>query len=92
MNKQELVTAIASAQGIEKREAEKYLSATLDALTSALVAGEKIQLIGFGSFEVVDRPERTVRNPRTGEPIVSPAQKTPKFKPGKALKDAVTGK
>lgn len=89
MNKTELVAAIAEKAGISKKDAEKALIATIDSITDALVAGDKVQLVGFGTFEVKGRGERKGRNPKTGEEIVIPASKHPTFTAGKAFKDAV---
>ncbi|MBR4080821.1 MAG: HU family DNA-binding protein [Clostridia bacterium] len=76
-------------KGIAKKDAEKALNAFVDVVTDALAQGEKVQIVGFGSFEVKDRPARTARNPRTGEEIQIEASKAPVFKAGKALKDSV---
>ena len=92
MNKNEFINKLAEQEGIEKKQAEKITAAVLAALTDALVAGEKVQFVGFGSFEVRDRAEKKVRNPQTGESLIAPATKIPVFKAGKALKDAVAGK
>ena len=89
MKKSELISAIAAGSGLSKKDSEKALSATIDAITNALVAGDKVQLVGFGIFDVKDRAARIGRNPKTKEPINIPATKTPQFKAGKALKDAV---
>ena len=89
MNKTELISAIAANSGLSKKDSEKALTATVDAITKALVAGEKVQLVGFGIFDVKDRAARTGRNPKTKEVINIPATKTPQFKAGKALKDSV---
>ena len=89
MNKTELIAAVAEKSGISKKDAEKAVSAALTTITEALQAGDKVQLVGFGSFEVKKRNERTGRNPKTKESIKIPASKVPVFKPGKALKDAV---
>lgn len=89
MSKTELAAAIAAKTGISKKDAEAAVGAALDAITEALKAGDKVQLIGFGTFEVRDRPARMARNPRTGEEIPVPASKAPTFKAGKALKDAM---
>ena len=89
MNKTELIAAVAEKSGLSKKDCEKAISATLDAITADLAEGGKIQLVGFGAFEVKERPARTGRNPKTGEQIEIPASRTPQFKPGKALKDAV---
>lgn len=89
MTKVELIAQIAENAGLTKKNAENALNATLEALTGALANGEKISLVGFGTFEVRERDAHTGRNPRTGEPIEIPASKTPAFKAGKALRDAV---
>ena len=89
MNRTELVSAMADKTGFEKKETEAFLRAFTEVVTEELQKGEKIQLVGFGSFEVADRPARTGRNPQTGEEMKIAASKAPKFKPGKALKDAV---
>ncbi|MBR5272507.1 MAG: HU family DNA-binding protein [Clostridia bacterium] len=89
MNKTELVAAIAEKSGFSKKDAEKALAATLDSITDALVAGEKVQLVGFGTFEVRQRAEKQARNLKTKETIIVPASKIPAFKAGKALKDSV---
>ena len=89
MNKAELISEIASNSGLSKKDSEKALAATIDAVTAALKAGDKVQLVGFGIFEVRERAARTGRNPKTKEVINIPATKTPQFKAGKALKDAV---
>ncbi|MDR2753762.1 MAG: HU family DNA-binding protein [Oscillospiraceae bacterium] len=92
MNKTDFINKLAEQEGIEKKAAEKYTTAVLAALESALTAGEKVQFVGFGSFEVRDRAEKKVRNIKTGEALIAPATKVPVFKPGKALKEAVAGK
>ena len=89
MNKTELIAAIAKKADISKKDAETALSATLDVITEALVAGEKVQFVGFGTFEVRARAEKQARNLRTGETITVPASKIPAFKAGRILKDAV---
>ena len=89
MNKSELVAAMAEKAEMTKKDAEKALKAFEDAITEELVAGGKIQLVGFLTFEVSERKEREGRNPRTNETMVIPASKVVKFKVGKALKDAV---
>ena len=89
MNKTELVNAVAEAASVPKKDAEKVINATFDAITAALKAGDKVQLVGFGAFEVKSRAARQGRNPRTKETITIPASKSPVFKAGKALKDAV---
>ena len=92
MNKTELVAAIAEKTGLSKKDAEKSVKAFTEVVSEELKKGEKIQLVGFGTFEVVKRPKREGRNPRTGETMPIPASKAPKFKAGKALKDAVNTK
>ena len=89
MNKAELINAVATAAEVSKKDAEAVITATLDTITEALKEGEKVQLVGFGSFEVRQRAARTGRNPRTKEEIPIAASKAPVFKAGKALKDAV---
>lgn len=90
MSKTDLVSAVADKVGASKKDAEKAVSATLEAITQALANGDKVQLIGFGTFEVKERAERIGRNPQTKQEIVIPASKLPAFKAGKALKDAVS--
>ena len=89
MNKTELVAAIAENAEISKKDAEKALKAFADVVASDLKKGEKVQLVGFGTFEVSERAAREGRNPQTGETMTLAACKAPKFKAGKALKDAV---
>ncbi len=89
MNKTELIAAIAAKSNLTKKDSELALTAALEAITEALVEGDKVQLIGFGSFEVKKRDAREGRNPRTGETIKVAASKAPVFKAGKALKDKV---
>lgn len=89
MNKTELVAAIAEQADMTKKDAEKALTAFTEVVAKELKKGEKIQLVGFGTFEVVDHAARKGRNPQTKEEIDIPASKAPKFKPGKALKDEV---
>jgi len=89
MNKTELINAIAAKSGLSKKDSEKALAAMIDSITAALKAGDKVQLVGFGIFDVKNRAARIGRNPKTKEPINIPATKTPQFKAGKALKDAV---
>ena len=89
MNKTELVAAIAEKTELSKKDAEKALKAFTDVVAEELKKGEKIQLVGFGTFEVAERPARDGRNPLTGKAMKIPASKSPKFKPGKALKDTV---
>jgi DNA-binding protein HU-beta len=87
MNKTELVAAIAEKTELSKKDAEKALKAFTDVVAEQLKNGEKVQLVGFGTFEVSERPAREGRNPLTGEKMQIKASKTPKFKAGKALKD-----
>ncbi len=89
MNKTELIAAAAEKAGMSKKDTEAVINATLAAITAALKDGDKVQLVGFGSFEVKNRAARTGLNPRTKEPVEIPASKVPAFKAGKALKDAV---
>lgn len=89
MNKAELVTAIADQAGLSKKDAEKALKAFTDVVAEELKKGEKVQLVGFGTFEVAERAAREGRNPQTGEVMPIAASKAPKFKAGKALKDLV---
>ncbi|WP_288846270.1 HU family DNA-binding protein [uncultured Fructobacillus sp.] len=88
-NKQELIDSVAMKTGLTKKDADKAVAAVLSSIEDALKKGEKIQLIGFGNFEVRERAARKGRNPQTKEEIQIPASKVPAFKPGKALKDAV---
>ncbi len=89
MNKSELIAAVAERTGMNKKEAEAAVNAMLAAISDTLKKGDKVQLVGFGSFEVHERAARTGHNPRTKQAIDIPASKAPVFKPGKALKDAV---
>ena len=89
MNKTELIAAVAEKTELSKKDAEKAIKAFTDVVAEELKKGEKIQLVGFGTFEVAERPAREGRNPRTGEPMPIAASKAPKFKAGKALKDMV---
>ena len=89
MNKTELVAAVAEQAGLSKKDAEAAVKAFTDVVAEALKAGDKIQLVGFGTFEVSERAAREGGNPRTGETMTIEASKTPKFKAGKALKDLV---
>jgi len=89
MNKTELVAAIAEQAELSKKDSEKALKAFIDVVSNELKKGEKIQLVGFGTFEVIERAAREGRNPLTGEKMKIKASKAPKFKAGKALKDAV---
>ena len=89
MNKTELAAAIAEKAGLSKKDAEKAIVAYTDVVTEELVKGGKVQMVGFGTFEVVDRPEREGRNPKSKERITIAASRVPKFKAGKPLKDKV---
>lgn len=89
MNKSELIAEVAAKAEITKKDAEAALAAVVDTITEALVKGDKVQLVGFGTFEVRERSARTGRDPRTGKDIAIPASKAPAFKAGKALKDTV---
>jgi DNA-binding protein HU-beta len=89
LNKAELVSAVAEKADMSKKDAEKAVSAVFATIEESLAQSEKVQLVGFGTFEVKDRAERQGRNPQTKESIVIPAAKVPGFKAGKALKDAV---
>ena len=92
MNKAELIAAIAAKTGETKKGAEEVVNAFVSVVTDALVEGDKVQLVGFGSFEVRKRAARKGRNPQTKEEIKIPASKAPVFKAGKALKDLVNNK
>lgn len=92
MNKTELISAVATSAELSKTDATKAVDALLDTITETLKNGDKIQLIGFGNFEVRERAARKGRNPQTGEEIEIAASKQPAFKAGKALKEAVSGK
>ena len=89
MNKTELIAAIADKAGLTKKDAEEVVNAFTETVTQALKKGDKVQLVGFGTFEVTKRGARTGRNPQTGETMKIAATKAPKFKPGKAFKDAL---
>ena len=89
MNKAELINAVAAAADVSKKDAEAVITAAVDTITAALQEGEKVQLVGFGSFETKKRAARTGLNPRTGAAVEIPASTVPTFKAGKALKDAV---
>lgn len=89
MNKTELIAAVAEKAGLTKKDAERVLSAAFDTITASLVKGDRVQVSGFGIFEVKTREARIGRNPRTKETIQIPATKTPVFKASKALKDTV---
>ena len=90
MNKAELVSAVAEKTGMSKKDSEKAVNAAFDTITEALAAGYKVQLVGFGAFEVKERGARIGRNPKTKEEIEIPASRVASFKVGKALKEAVT--
>ncbi|SFC86504.1 HU family DNA-binding protein [Butyrivibrio sp. YAB3001] len=92
MNKTELVDAIAKETGLSKKDSEKAVKAFTDAVSKELKKKGKVQLVGFGTFETAKRAARTGKNPQTGDAIKIPAATVPKFKAGKALKDAVNGK
>ncbi|WP_251448525.1 HU family DNA-binding protein [Vermiculatibacterium agrestimuris] len=89
MNKAELINAAAEKAGLSKKDTEAAVNATIEAIAACLASGDKVQLVGFGAFEVKSRAARIGRNPKTKETIQIPASKVPVFKPGKALKDAV---
>ncbi len=89
MNKVELVAAVAEKAGLSKKDAEKAVAAVIDSIVGAVAKNDKVQLIGFGTFEIRERAARTGRNPRTKETIAIAASKQPVFKAGKAFKDAV---
>lgn len=89
MNKTELIAEVAKKAELSKKDAEKAVSAVIDSIAGALKADEKVQLIGFGTFEVRERAARQGRNPKTGETMSFPASKVPAFKAGKALKDSI---
>ena len=90
MNKAELVSAVAEKTGMSKKDSEKAVNAAFDTITESLAAGDKVQLVGFGAFEVKERGARIGRNPKTKEEIEIPASRVASFKVGKALKEAVT--
>ena len=92
MNKTELVAAVAEKSGLSKDSSKKAVDAVVESITEALKKGDKVALVGFGTFEVVKKDARSARNPRTGETIKIKASKQPKFKVGKGLKDAVNSK
>ena len=89
MNKTDLIAAVAQSTGLTKRDTERVLNAAIDAITAALEQGEKVQLSGFGAFEVKEREARIGRNPHTNESIDIPATRVPTFKASKALKDLI---
>ena len=89
MNKTDLIAAVAQSAGLTKKDSERVLNAAIDAMTAALANGEKVQISGFGAFEVKEREARIGRNPHTKEAIEIPATKVPVFKASKALKDII---
>ncbi|WP_274364503.1 HU family DNA-binding protein [Paenibacillus thermotolerans] len=89
MNKSELVTKVAEATNMSKKDVTAVVESVFDSIAEALQNGDKVQLVGFGNFEVRERTARKGRNPQTGEEIDIPASKIPAFKPGKALKDGI---
>lgn len=89
VTKEELVKRIAKATDVSRKDSAEFVNAFVEEVTKALSKGESVRLMGFGGFEVRERAERKGRNPQTGEEIVIPARKTPAFKPGKNLKDAI---
>jgi DNA-binding protein HU-beta len=91
MNKEELVTAVASKTQLSKKVSEDIISAMVDTITETLEAGDKVTLVGFGTFQVKERAARTGRNPRTGGVLEIPARRTPAFTAGKGLKDTLGG-
>ncbi len=90
MNKAELISAVAEKTGLSKKDSEKAINATFDTITLSMEAGEKVQLVGFGAFDVKERASRIGRNPKTKEEIEIPASRVPVFKAGKALKEALS--
>ena len=92
MNKAELISEVVVKAGLSKKDSEKAVNAALDTITATLVKGEKVQLVGFGNFDVKERGVRMGRNPKTKEEIEIPASRVPQFKAGKALKEAVDKK
>ena len=89
MNKTELIAAVTQSAGLTKKDTERVINAAIDAITASLTAGDKVQISGFGTFEVKEREARIGRNPHTREAVEIPATKAPAFKPSKALKDTV---
>lgn len=89
MNKAQLIAAVAEKAGMKKVDADKAIKAFEEVVEAALIAGDKVQMVGFGTFEVTERPERVGINPQTKESITIAASKSPKFKAGKSLKDAI---
>ena len=92
MNKAELIAEVAAKTGLSKKDSEKAVNAALDTVTASLKSGEKVSLVGFGTFDVKEREARMGRNPKTKEEIPIPASRVPQFKAGKALKEAVDKK
>ena len=92
MNKAELIAAVANKTGLNKKDSEKAVNAALDSITATLKEGSKVQLVGFGVFDVKERGVRMGRNPKTKEEIEIPATRVPQFKAGKALKEAIAEK
>ena len=90
MNKTDLIVKIAADSGLSKKDSEKALEAAIKSITDALVTGEKVQIVGFGIFDVKERAPRIGRNPKTKEAINIPATKVPQFKPGKALRELIS--
>ncbi|QEY34156.1 HU family DNA-binding protein [Caproiciproducens galactitolivorans] len=88
MNKTELIAAVAEKAGMSKKDADNAVNAMIDTIVNAVAEGEKVQIVGFGTFEVRSRSERQGRDPRTNSPITIPASRVPAFKAGKAFKDA----
>ena len=89
MNKAELISAVSEKTGLSKKDSEKAINATFDTIVESLESGEKVQLVGFGVFDIKERAPRIGRNPKTKEEIAIPASRVPTFKAGKALKDSV---
>lgn len=89
MTKTELINVVSEKTGFSKKDSDKAVMAVIDAISEALAKGDKVQLVGFGTFEVKERAARPGVNPRTKEPITIPASKSPVFKAGKPLKDAI---
>ena len=92
MNKAELITAVAQKSGLTRKDADKVVASVIDSITETLASGEKVSIVGFGTFEVRPRQERQGINPSTGKPITIPATKVPAFKPGKSLREVVAPK
>ena len=92
MNKTELIAEVANKAGLSRKDAEKALGAVVETITEAVVKGDKVQLVGFGSFETKQREARTGRNPRTGATVEVPAKFVPHFRAGKEIRDAMNGR